>query len=79
MSLVDHTPGITLADRLDYGFLTIDELCALKLCGKTQVYADIKAGALKVEKHGRSTRVAGPNAKAYQPGQRHRAAANEGA
>lgn len=67
MAVKDFLP-ITLSDRLESGFVTIDELCALKLCGRTQVYADIKAGALAVVKHGRNTRVAGPVAKAYAPG-----------
>lgn len=70
MSLVERPKTISLAERLDSGFLTIEELCALKACGRTQVYADIKAGALTVEKFGRSTRIAGPVAKAYRPGQR---------
>lgn len=65
-----NAAGVTLADRLDHGFITIDELCALKVCGRTQIYADIKANALAVVKHGRSTRVAGPVAKAYVPGAR---------
>jgi hypothetical protein len=71
MRITQTQGGVSLADRPDYGFVTIDELCALKMCGKTQVYADIKAGALRVEKHGRSTRVRGPIAKAYIPGARN--------
>ncbi len=72
MSVIRAKGGVSLADRLDYGFITIDEICGLKNCGKTQVYADIKAGALEVEKHGRSTRIRGPVAKAYIPGARRR-------
>lgn len=64
------SPNVTLADRLEHGFVTVEELCALKACGRTQVYEDIKAGALPVAKHGRSTRIAGPDAKAYAPGAR---------
>lgn len=63
---------VTLSDRLDHGFITIDELCELKRCGRTMVYEDIKAGALQVDKHGRSTRIAGPIAKAYVPGAHRR-------
>jgi hypothetical protein len=63
-------PIVPLAERLQHGFLTIEEVCALKACGRTQIYEDIKAGALLIEKHGRSTRIAGPIAKAYVPGQR---------
>lgn len=62
--------GITLADRLAHGFLSIEEVCALKLCGKSQVYLDIKAGVLPTVKHGRSTRIAGPDAASYVPGAR---------
>lgn len=71
LSLIDQN-SVTLADRLEHGFLTIDELCALKHCGRTMVYADIKSGYLVVEKHGRSTRVAGPVAKVYVPGSHRR-------
>lgn len=70
MAIGTAAANITLADRLAHGFVTIDELCALKMCGRTQVYEDIKAGALQVVKHGRSTRIAGPLAKAYVPGAR---------
>jgi hypothetical protein len=70
MSLFVDAPGVTLADRLEHGFVSIKELAALKLCGPTQIYEDIKAGALPIEKHGRSTRIRGPVAKAYVPGQR---------
>jgi hypothetical protein len=71
MAFVENIPTVTLEARLEHGYVTIKELCALKLCGLTQVYADIKAGALEVEKHGRSTRVRGPIARAYTPGARH--------
>jgi hypothetical protein len=70
MQLATTSPGVTLADRLEHGYVTIDELRALKVCGKTQIYEDIKNGALEVEKHGRSSRIRGPVAKAYTPGQR---------
>lgn len=71
MAFVENTPSVTLESRLEHGYITIKELCALKLCGMTQVYADIKAGALKIEKHGRSTRIPGPVAKGYVPGSRY--------
>ncbi len=71
MAFVESIPSVTLEARLEHGYVTIKELCALKICGVTQVYADIKAGALEVEKHGRSTRVSGPVAKSYTPGARH--------
>ncbi|PPC98686.1 MAG: hypothetical protein CTY36_10640 [Methylocystis sp.] len=62
--------GVTLADRIEHGLLTIQELCALKLVSISKVYEDIAAGNLPVEKHGRLTRVQGPIAKRYVPGQR---------
>jgi len=71
MQSIQMQCAVSLADRLEHGFVTIDELRALKICGKTQIYEDIKAGVLPVEKHGRSTRVAGPVAKDYKPGSRH--------
>lgn len=74
MAFVENTPSVTLEALLEHGYVTIKELCALKLCGMTQVYADIKAGALEVEKHGRSTRVRGPVAREYVPGARRRKA-----
>jgi len=70
MQLATTSQGVTLADRLEHGYVTIEEFCALKVCGKTQIYEDIKSGALKVEKHGRSSRIVGPVAKAFRPGQR---------
>jgi hypothetical protein len=71
MAFVENTPRVTLADRLEHGFVDLKELADIKLCGLTTIYADIKAGALEVEKHGRSTRVRGPVAKVYTPGARH--------
>lgn len=63
--------SVTLADRLEHGFVTVHELAELKNCGITTIYADIKAGALLVEKHGRATRISGPIAKDYRPGACH--------
>ena len=37
----DKLRKVSLADRLAFGFVTINELCALKCCGKTQVYTDL--------------------------------------
>lgn len=68
MSHTDAGQSITLTDRLEHGFLSIDEVCALKACGRTLVYKDIRAGVLPIVKHGRSTRIAGPVAKNYNPG-----------
>lgn len=62
--------GVTLADRIEHGVLTVQELCALKLVGHSKVYKDIADGNLPIEKHGRSTRIRGPIAQRYVPGQR---------
>ena len=59
---------ITIEDRFVGGFFSIQELVDLKNSSRTQVYVDIKAGRLPVEKFGRATRIAGPIAKAYVPG-----------
>lgn len=63
-------PPAPLIDRLSFGFLSVDEVCGLKLCGRSQLYEDIKAGALPVVKHGRSTRIPGPAVRDYTPGAR---------
>ncbi|MEK4034526.1 excisionase family DNA-binding protein [Methylocystis sp. IM3] len=62
-------PLVTVADKIAAGgFLTIQELAALKSVGRTTIYEDIQARRLPVEKLGRSTRIAGAVAKAYVPG-----------
>lgn len=61
------TGSITIEDRFTGGFFSIGELVVLKHTSRTQVYADIKAGLLPVEKHGRSARIAGPVARKYIP------------
>lgn len=71
MSLEHARPdrhGISLADRLDHGKLTLAEVGALAQKGKTAIYQDIKDGKLLIEKHGRSTRVSGPIARLYIDG-----------
>jgi hypothetical protein len=55
----------SLADRFQFGKFTIAEICALARRSKTLVYRDIAEGRLTVEKYGRSTRVAGPEARRY--------------
>ena len=58
-------PAITIADRLEFGFVTVDELCALARRSRTGIYQDAKAGLLEIAKVGRSSRIHGPVAKAY--------------
>ena len=60
---------ISLEDRLNFGELTISELCALKAVGLTKVYADIREGKLPVVKRGRATRILGRHARVYIPGE----------
>lgn len=61
------------AERFQQGhYWSLQQLAVAKCCGMTTIYADIKAGALRIEKHGRYTRVAGPIAKDYIPGSRHK-------
>ncbi len=67
-----QTLGPNIAERLEHGVVTIAELCVLGKVGKTSVYQDIRDGTLPILKHGRSTRIAGPVAKAYITGQHRR-------
>ncbi|HEY8126212.1 MAG TPA: helix-turn-helix domain-containing protein [Methylocystis sp.] len=60
---------ISLEDRLNFGELTIAELCSLKAVGPTKVYADIREGKLPVVKRGRATRILGRHARVYIPGE----------
>jgi hypothetical protein len=55
----------TLSDRLQFGRLSIPEIAELKGKCITSIYADAKAGLLKIEKDGRRSNVRGPNAAAY--------------
>lgn len=56
---------ISLAERLEHGFLDVEELMALAKRGRTAFYADVQAGFVTLEKHGRFTRIRGPVAQAY--------------
>ncbi|QGM97711.1 hypothetical protein [Methylocystis parvus] len=62
-------PKITLADRLEHGLVTLPEVAGLAGVSVRKINYDVAAGLLPVEKFGRSTRVQGPNAKAYLSGQ----------
>lgn len=56
---------VTLAERLEHGFLDVEELLALSKRGRTAFYDDVKHGFVTLEKHGRFTRIRGPAAQAY--------------
>jgi hypothetical protein len=59
---------ITLADRLEHGLVTLPEVAGLAGVSVRKINYDVAAGLLPVEKLGRSTRVKGPNARAYLSG-----------
>lgn len=59
------TTNIPLADRLDHGVISVDEMLGLALIGRTSFYDDVKHGLCEVEKHGRFTRIQGTKAKEY--------------
>ena len=60
--------GLSLADRLAFGNLTILEVRALKNRSHSGFYEDLKSGLVAVRKIGRKTVVPGPIAKAYIEG-----------
>jgi hypothetical protein len=60
---------ITIQDRLEFGNLTVDEVCELKRRSRTGFYADRKAGLVKIDKIGSKSIVRGPIAKRYIAGE----------
>jgi hypothetical protein len=58
-------PIVTLRDRLEFGNLTVAEILAAKPVSKTQFYADLKRGLVRIEKDGRRTLIRGPIARKY--------------
>jgi hypothetical protein len=62
-------PTITIHDRLEVGYFTIDEVCALKNRSRTGFYQDLKDGLVKIKKDGRKSKVHGPVAKRYIAGE----------
>jgi hypothetical protein len=60
---------LTLADRLEFGNLTVNEVCALKNRSRTGFYEDVKKGLVSIEKIGdRKSIVRGPVARCYIEG-----------
>jgi hypothetical protein len=56
--------NVTLQDRLDYGYITIDEFRALNgNQSKSAFYADVKSGQISIVKRGRKSLVPGHVAK----------------
>jgi len=64
----EKQPRFTLQDRLEYGNLTIDEVCELAQRSKTAFYEDVKAGLITIRKAGRRSNIFGPDAKRYIAG-----------
>jgi hypothetical protein len=60
---------LTIQDRLEYGNLSIAEVCALANRSKTGFYADLKAGLVTIRKIGRESVVPGPAARRYSRGE----------
>lgn len=60
--------GLSLADRLAFGNLTVEETRTLKNRSHSGFYEDLKEGLVAVRKIGRKTVVPGPIAKAYIDG-----------
>jgi hypothetical protein len=62
--------SLTIHDRMLYGNLTIEEVCALKSRSKAGFYVDLKNGLVSIKKIGRKSVVPGPVARAYIAGER---------
>ena len=50
---------VSLADRMEHGVISVDELIGLALRGRTAFYEDVKNGLVEIEKHGRFTHIRG--------------------
>ncbi len=59
---------ISLADRLEYGNLTIRETCALADASRSKFYEDLKERRVAIRKLGNKSVVPGPIAKRYIAG-----------
>jgi len=61
--------SLTLEERLQFGNLTINEVCALKNRSHSGFYEDLKKGLVAIEKIGdRKSIVRGPVARRYIEG-----------
>jgi hypothetical protein len=60
---------ISLADRLEYGNLTIRETCLLADTCRSKFYEDLKERRVAIRKLGAKSVVPGPIAKRYIAGQ----------
>jgi hypothetical protein len=68
MAAQKEQSGLSLADRLTFGNLTVEETRTLKNRSHSGFYEDLREGLVAVRKIGRKTVVAGPIAAAYIAG-----------
>jgi hypothetical protein len=68
MAVQKEQLGISLADRLAFGNLTVEETRTLKNRSHSAFYLDLQQGLVAVRKIGRKTVVPGPIAAAYMAG-----------
>jgi hypothetical protein len=57
--------AITLETRLKHGYLTVNECCALAMCGRSSLYLDARKGLLDLRKKGGRRRAFGPDFMKY--------------
>jgi len=61
---MSNATSISLQDRLEHGFITIDEYRALNgNQSKSSFYKDLKARKISIEKRGQKSLIPGPVAK----------------
>jgi hypothetical protein len=65
MAVQKKPSGLSLADRLAFGNLTVEETRTLKNRSHSGFYEDLREGLVAVRKIGRKTVVSGPIAAAY--------------
>jgi hypothetical protein len=68
MAVQKKPSGLSLADRLAFGNLTVEETRTLKNRSHSGFYEDLREGLVAVRKIGRKTVVSGPIAAAYISG-----------
>jgi hypothetical protein len=68
MAVQKEQSGLSLADRLAFGNLTVEETRILKNRSHSGFYEDLREGLVAVRKIGRKTVVWGPIAAAYIAG-----------
>ena len=59
----------SLSERLQHGWLSVEEILALKGVSRSTFYKDAREGRVTFEKHGRRSLLRGPVAAAYLAGE----------